>query len=515
PPVTGAPPPELVEKGNQQSALQITLDLCAVYRDIGMNIAPLPETRPAESGKAGPEVPGGTSGSGDGSVRLVEHTATPPPAEGVLATPLIGPGAVLVSRAGTGTSYSGGPGGTSYGENYPSHANGSGGALDARVPRGEITGSLLGGPGGAPQSGFDGSSAFTPGGGVHSGGSTVGRGKSADSKPADSKPAGGKAADGKSAGSELAGGIPVSPGAFPVWAESVRPVLGQRRTVQAVPESEVDGVLGRRSLPGETAVDGVLGRSPAAGTPPDQRRRVAAGLPKTESEPKERLKEGGDKQARPVTVSGDTVVSRAEAAPATPAEHAVAGGAPPASVPPASALPALPASAGSAGNAAAAAADAIARLAPSGQPLFAERGAHLPDPGSGGSAAPGGVPQAVLPVRALPAEGSSALAGGYPTIAGLAGSPGSGAAAGIPPSTGGAPMEGAPMSPMMGAGGMGGQQQEDTERTSEIVPGPDPDVWDYSHGAPAALGRPNQPPAEQEKYESPDEIMARILERRS
>jgi hypothetical protein len=62
---------------------------------------------------------------------------------------------------------------------------------------------------------------------------------------------------------------------------------------------------------------------------------------------------------------------------------------------------------------------------------------------------------------------------------------------------------------------MGGQQQEDTERTSEIVPGPDPDVWDYSHGAPAALGRPNQPPAEQEKYESPDEIMARILERRS
>jgi len=501
PPVAGALPPDVVEKGNQLTVLQIVHDLCTAYRDIGTTIAPLPESRHTPGGKAGGDIVVGTDGSGGGPINVRHYPAALPPGDGVIDLPLSGDGGVLVPRGDVDGSFSGGPNGahTPQGGGYLPVSGGPGGALGGpgggHTPRGEVDMSVQGGPGGARGDGGM-PLLLAPGAIAYPGESTIGRGKSAGAGPVDESP--------------------VTSGAFPVWVESARPVLGQRKSASAVPETAacepvVDGlveggVLGRRQFPGEPGAECVLGRQ-AVGTPPSQQRRVAAKTPKsgekpvTESEHKDRPLEEGNKEVRPATVS------RAVGDSALPVAHAGAGAG---GVPPASAVPpvtALPVMAGSAHQVVDTAGIAAASQLPALPTISIERGLHVPDPG----AAAGGAPQAVLPVRALPAEGSSALAGAYPMTEGT---PGSGAAPGAAPATGHAPMEGAPMAPM-GMGGMGGMQQQESERTSEIVPGPDPDVWDYSNGAPAALGKPEPPPAEPVEIESPQDAWARIMERRS
>ncbi|UMP06958.1 WXG100 family type VII secretion target [Amycolatopsis sp. EV170708-02-1] len=452
--VTGAPPADVVEKGNQQTALRIVHDLCTAYRDIGTGIAPLPETTPAPGGKANAGNGPGTAGAGGDPITVVHNDVTPPAEGSVNGLPLGGSLAMgLAPRGEADVSLSGTPEGA---QPILPFAVGAAGVLG---------GASSGSGGGAGGSAHGGSSSkhadvvqafqLSPGGGGYVGDSVIGRAKPAD------------------AGQDEA--IPVMPGMFMGAAGEDRSVPGRRAPGSAVSgaasDEVVEGVLGRRQS--VTDLDGgLVGWGLPAGTSAAARRREDRKAPGTEERPvtvsegEEGAAEKEKKEARPATVADPVVVARFESEPVANAQ-ATSGGSP--------ALPSV------------------------AQFVTAERAPQGLD-----AAAGGGAPQNVLPVRALAAEGASALPGALPVNASAS-----------TPASGSAPLEGGPMGPMMGMGGMGGQPEENKERSSEIVPGPDPAVWDYSHGTPSAIGKPERASAESAPDESPDEIVARILERRS
>jgi len=505
-PAPGAPPPEAVAQGNQQLALQIMHDLCTAYRDIGIGITPLPETG-NPPGKEVVDGPLGDDGTSGGSTS-VERNTPPPTGDVPIGLPpavLTGARPVRTLTGGADVVFAGtGPGPASYhgdltiGRGYPAgigtfdmapatpptfgerrHAVPAvvGQGPDFAVMAKDVEDELIRGAGERAESPLV--------LGRHAVKNTPPSGRFGVDVPKDVEDELIEAA-GQQAQALSAGGRPEVTG-----APRERPGPAGRLKKATKPEHEDhagDGSSkhGRQkpiSVASEPArVPQTVASDPVnSATPVEPVKPVVPVLPAADAV--------SSAQHSGAVVSGahHAPVSDATASAAAVAQHsgAVVSGAhhAPVSDPAASAVAAQPAP-------------------PPAHVISAERGMHVPSL-DGGAAGESGAPQAVYPVHPLSDKSSSASPGAYPMTSGTPSSA-------VAPT---APNHSAPMgcSPMMG--GMGGQQER-SERNPAIVPGPDREVWDYANGAPAALGKPELARVEPQQLETPEEIVARMLERR-